>query len=72
MDSFMSCCLDTVKQSNNVLVPFSVGYDSEEETVDFSKSSYQNLLEINLRMVSELQDYCIHSISKLRFLEEDD
>lgn len=57
MDSLMSCCLDTIKQNNTALIPYSVGYDSEEETVDFSKSSYQNLLDANLRMVSQVRDY---------------
>jgi len=65
MDSLMSCCLDTIKQNNTALIPYSVGYDSEEETVDFSKSSYQNLLDANLRM-DTIYNADIRSLLKLK------
>jgi hypothetical protein len=63
MDTLFRCCLEVLEERQYAIAPFSIGYDSEEETLDPSlREKRETLLNSDVVQVSIFpQSLWIHS-----------
>jgi len=70
MNSVLACCLSVFRNEEKSLTPFSVGYDSEEESFDAQQTLYETLINTesmkDIAFTTSFRQVCLESMRNLQ------